>query len=784
MGSLRIVADTLVTIGFWDVSLVILIWVASYIVGLEVLIRIKAVVEPGAERLAIASSLGLIFFSYLTFLLGIIGAFYQTICFLIVLSIILLRIRHLKLFLEEIKSGVKTLSGNLGYVLVFVYSGITLAVVLISALGPAFEYDDIFYHLYSGRMMSLAHRTVSLTDNPYACMPRNIEMLFAFGLILHNEVTAKLIHFLTGILCLLLSYSLAKRIHSKLAGYMAVLILVGTPFFIWEMRTAHIDVALSLFVFLALYGIIRYFAQQHISWLLLSGISICFASGIKYLVFNSIAAFAVTSFVTFFQTDHNWLSSFKKTFLLLVAVIIGLAPWAILNYKEMGDPLFPLLDRFFDSPHWNPRAMQLQLDYLSAIGTPVGVVNPMEHLLFLLRISMRGGEKFHGNIGPLYILILPLIFIVRKIRTENKLLLLFFAVFSVLWLATAQSVRYFLPAVPVLAVLCACAVAEWFQVSIRTNRIIAYSSIAIVGIIAIYSTPFFEPIGSGALHGAKIIDTLPAPVLTGQETKDVYISRHVGNYEALQFFNQIKGQKKLLFWHNTVAASFYTNAPSASVWSSYFYELDTDRSDNLLSILNRYGITHFLCDKIQRHYFLITDPEREFVRKHLIKLFDKNGAVLYQLSTNEIQQPQIYFDFAGHLEKAEYWVPSSHTLRNTSEMVQLVGPVGDRKYAIVLKNHERLGFASQIPPTAFLDFYTGPNICSSKQQQRIIFQLEDGSERIIFEEKSDGSKPYWRQNRINLSDYAGVTVTIIFEGETLDASECSNFVFADPVIAS
>ena len=127
-----------------------------------------------------------------------------------------------------------------------------LLLILISALGPEIEWDAVVVHLFAAKTYEQGHGLRPVLDVPQTFFPKHVTMLFTFGMLLHNETTAKLIHYLLGVLTLIAAYGFGCRVFSRDVALISAGILISSPLFVWEMRTAHTELGLTLYVFLSL----------------------------------------------------------------------------------------------------------------------------------------------------------------------------------------------------------------------------------------------------------------------------------------------------------------------------------------------------------------------------------------------------------------------------------------------------------------------------------------------------------------------------------------------------
>src|SRR5262249_20042560 len=122
---------------------------------------------------------------------------------------------------------------RLGRRLTWLLVGSVLLVLLISALGPELEWDALVVHLFAAKTYVQGHGIRPIPDIPQTFFPKHVTMLFTFGMLLHNETTARLIHYLFGVVTLIAAYGFGCRMFSPDAALLSVAILISSPLFIW-----------------------------------------------------------------------------------------------------------------------------------------------------------------------------------------------------------------------------------------------------------------------------------------------------------------------------------------------------------------------------------------------------------------------------------------------------------------------------------------------------------------------------------------------------------------------
>jgi dolichyl-phosphate-mannose-protein mannosyltransferase len=532
-----------------DILLIIWIWLVAQFLGKASLSWIGIRMDPGLERLALSSAVGLSILSLVALLLAILHVLYSPVayCLLITCSFFGaadLRKHGLDDWLSLVKCQRKASSRYCRYVHGFLvlYLVGNLALIWISALGPPIEFDDLTYHLTGPKSFVATHSLSKLVDIPHVFLPKNIEMLFTLGMLLHNEVAAKAFHCLLGFLTMLLLYAYSSRRWGESVGLVAFAVLASSPLFLWEMRTAHNDVGLAIYVFIALYSVIRWLQSRDRPWFFLGIISTGFSLGVKYHGLLGLLSLTMMIAVHKLIVDKCFHSAIKSAAKFGFLSALGLLPWSVVNFFQTGNPIFPLLNGLFPSPYWTPELTQMIIKQQQEGAVVIGLGNCWEAFTIFWRMLADQTNRFHGRIGPFFFLLIPLLILqVRKgISSEVKLTLGFSLIYSTCWVFTAQHSRYFLPVLPGLAIVAAYASVEWVQ-GMRTQRNQAFSTAVQIILIfmAVFSTPFFGRYGTHPHYGSSLLPSLPLKYLLGRETRDEHLSVHVPSYSAIKFFNSL-----------------------------------------------------------------------------------------------------------------------------------------------------------------------------------------------------------------------------------------------------
>ena len=533
-----------------------------------------------------------------------------------------------------------------------------LLLILISALGPEIEWDALVVHLFAAKTYVQGHGLRPIPDIPQTFFPKHVTMLFTLGMLLHNEITAKLIHYLLGLLTFIAAYGFGCRLLSRDAALLSVGILISSPLFVWEMRTAHTELGLTLYVFLSLVAALVWLQGRERSWLIASAYFLAFSQGIKYHALFALCALACVVAVAHWCEGRKVRAALYSGGRIAAFAALGLLPWMVGNAIHAHNPLFPFLNGVFGSPYWDASLTRIGLHEMTDSGVALAPENTWQLLTLPWQMMVNDNGRFHGNIGPFYLILIPLLVFGRRPSREIWLILGFCFVYGLFWLVTGQHMRYLLPLLPGLALVSASALMSWMDWSKKRRQPwIAGGSALLLLLLACFVSPFLETLNGGAQYGSAIWQSLPWRVLSGQETREAYLTRQVAGFPLVQLLNQQTGPKRILFWWNTSPSAFYADADVGFNFSPYFPKLLSDQEQQLLSTLSKYRVTHILVAQPGQEAYLLTDPERVFAQKHLRPLGQKNAHVLYEFSMEALRQDKVTYDFLSHIHEAQINMP-------------------------------------------------------------------------------------------------------------------------------
>ncbi len=462
-------------------------------VGRTLLGRFRALALSPLERFAYGTAFGLGLAAYGVLALGLLGqlAFWPITILWMALALLGATgtVNNLRDFVQwGLRGKTSPLTRRHGASSELTYSAlIAPAVLLLLVLMFAFclcacfqppaghEWDVLAYHLADPKVFLSLHRVTMLPSEHHSNFPFLMEMLYCVGLLYDDYPLANMLHLLMGVLTVLAVLGYCRRMFAAQTGWIAVLLLVTTPLYLWECCVAYVEVGFGLYVTLGVFAVTMVSSltrtgdgervivadtQRNVrEWVLLAGVSLGFALGIKYL--------ALIPFVLLMGL-MVWRRIPLRLYLgfCVLAMVIA-SPWYVKNIVLTHNPVYPYFFRLFPgSVNWSAdRAAGYQSEQ-GHFGFAHGLDNPVRSGTNLLkspwrlltqpdRFTNNGDSTFMSLTGGVYVaFLLPIVFLRRIPRPVTDLLVLLTVQF-VAWFFVAQVVRYVISLLPLAAVLSA-----------------------------------------------------------------------------------------------------------------------------------------------------------------------------------------------------------------------------------------------------------------------------------------------------------------------------------------
>lgn len=363
-----------------------------------------------------------------------------------------------------------------------------LLVIVASAMLPPVEFDVREYHLQAPKEFYHQGRITFLPHNVYANMPLGAEMLALAGMVVTGDwwtgaLVGKLLIACFAPLTALALLACGGRCVSPAAGFVAALVYISIPWIALVSTQGLVDGVLACYLFLAFYAAwlwndaARQSAEGKSAAALaaLTGFLAGSAVAVKYpaVVYcvMPLAGFFAYSAVQPIRSKQP--SSRRQVWQPLLLLTLGCAlacgPWLVKNWVLTGNPTYPLLYSVFGGA---TRTDQLNAQWSRAHVPPNFAISDL-----LQRIA--GITLTSDWLSPLIVPLAALAFLNPRSRKLAAVTAGYVAlIFAAWWLLTHRIDRFWVPALPLAALLAGIG-ATWSNLSWWRGTLAA---LAVVGL--------------------------------------------------------------------------------------------------------------------------------------------------------------------------------------------------------------------------------------------------------------------------------------------------------------
>jgi hypothetical protein len=431
-------------------------------------------------------------------------------------------------------------------------------------------------------------------------------MVNLLGLALGSDIFARLIHFSTLVLILLITFAMAKRVIPHSDGFLVLAILFGVPvLFLWGSQ-ANNDLTLVLFQLLAVFLLLIWIEKQQTGYLVLAGILQGLALGSKYLAFSG---FVIIILIILLSNWHpirkpiNILNRFRQAFLFGGIALLVASPWYIKNILWTGNPIYPF---FFQNNYIDPLQIDIWSTYMNSYGTGRSW---LDYLTLPINLYAKPGtfSTWFGAIdipSPLFAMSIFYPLAIRHYTQPKRRIIHLLAVVTfiqfIIWAVGSQQTRFLFLIYPGLSVL-ACSFLIWFRERLHYGKKIVFGISAILMLISL------------TIISAASIQVNPFKLFFGEESKQQFLSRMVSDYDGMQFIQSElpSNAKVMLLWDGQ---GYYCDSRCVpdlfqSQWTVLYQEYSTISA--MRDVLFTRQITHLMINQSDTEFFLSHDPTNQ-----------------------------------------------------------------------------------------------------------------------------------------------------------------------------
>ena len=605
------------------------------------------------ERNLLGYALGLGLLAYGMLVLGLAHGLYPAAGYGLLLALAALGVGQFGTMARELRVAVKggLRLSPLGWGTAVLFT-VFAALSLLGVWTPptlAREWDSLSYHLADPKLYLQAHRIYPLPWESHSNFAFTAEMWYTYGMTVGGVPLAKLFHFSCGVGACLGTYAFGARFLSPRVGLLAAGLLASTPLVGWEAGVAYADLAPTFFGTLTLLAVGAGVTRRDDKWLTVGAVLMGLTLSTKATSLVTLALLALGLLV--------WrLGLLKQPPLKAVGALAlwcGLAlavgsPWYVKSAVNTGNPIYPFYYHVFggrgfsadlarhydnDNAHFGVSSERKGDDPRQVRTPSQGALAPWNLTMYLLPGHPPPNPSFRpfndqqwepNTLSPLLLAALFFPAFGRKTPRAVKALGAYALLSALFWFATTQYVRYLLPLLPVL-----CLLSAWVLAQFWTGR--RLSGYALAGLAAC-SVAFSLYVGIRQAAGE-------APVVFGRQTRDDYVTHGFAPYPAMQYVNtQLPAKSKVVFYGNPLG--FYCDKPY--LWGDQQHSTvipyqQLQSAEDLRQALRNLGVTHVLVNWRPKFYPMDVNAGGEVGWVYALTegsgppVFEKNGVAVYAL---------------------------------------------------------------------------------------------------------------------------------------------------------
>ncbi len=492
------------------------------------------------------------------------------------------------------ESGDRGLIGNIAFVMI----AVVLLTTFIASLAPPIAKDTLLYHFSVPKAFIAQGSNAFIDGNIASYLALGTEMHVVWAMLLGGLFSPPAGEAAAGATVFMFFPVLLRGIYgwatglgiSRTTSIVAALTVAAIPTAFHVASSGYIDIALAVYVVLAVAALGRWWHEPSTGSVILIGVFLGAALSIKLTTVFVMAAFALIIFLRGragsqaaslrgdesgghegnVQRPDTQAGSLRSDAVgtlvlsglgaLLLAGIIA-SPWYLRNWVATGSPVFPFYMSIWEgkAAGWDVERSNLFQMMNSQYGG--AEIDKTNYLMAPLRVSLAAQPEnpglYDGVLGAAFLVGLPLLLWAiwrRNVGIEITIAAGVAGIVSLFWLFSSPQLRYLLPIVPLLAVGIAAAID-----SLTDETVGNAWKYSLVGASAAAMLTGF----------AWFCQKAPLRVVLGGETRDEYLTRNLDYYRYYKHLNTEAPPDAKVWLINMRRDTYHIDRP---VVSDYLFE--------------------------------------------------------------------------------------------------------------------------------------------------------------------------------------------------------------------
>lgn len=299
---------------------------------------------------------------------------------------------------------------------ILIYIALLLLIVVYCGRDPG-VWDDTSYHLPYSKHYIENHGISAKESLRYPYFPQNMNILMAIGMMFGGVKGAQL---LANIPIFILSVGMIEVSKIIFKDCFIGIFSIACLFLLEPVKNylgyALVDFGLALFCF-GLLSIMMLGGKKDI---VAAGILAGLCAGIKP---QGLLWGGINGLILFIKSK----SAYRFFIFLLIFIVVAL-PWYTRSYMATGDPIHPLLSKYFGYYLWSESDLLRHNSFLDTYGAKKNILNIFNSILI-------------AKCGIFLLAVFP----IWLIKSDLKFIYIVFIIYILIWFYTGQVDRYLAP---------------------------------------------------------------------------------------------------------------------------------------------------------------------------------------------------------------------------------------------------------------------------------------------------------------------------------------------------
>ncbi len=591
---------------------------AALLFGMQLLQWLR-VAPSGTWAHALAGfGLGIVIIAYAILLLGLFAVL-KAVWLAAILAVMLAcgssQARTVMPAIGAARSYLSALARRPAHFVVLIFIGLWMLLTLGCALMPpdGGDWDGLSQHLAQAWMYAHEGCVRPLWFDHHSQFPGTMQMLYTAGELVDGYFTARLLHWLMGMLSVVWAVLIAQRFLSERAGsnvgLWTAFIMVSTPIFTWLTGVAYVDLGATFFALGALYFFLDWALSRAPKALALTGLMLAGGMTVKMQGLALAGVIMLAAAILTVLQRRGW----REWGLACGLVVLLGGPWYLKSYLITGNPVYPFAYELFGGKQWTQEQADFYEHHQMAFGYgEIPDRAQLAQMSFWRKRFLGPREPYKWLIGPVLLTIRPWDFAVDRSLIAQALLLHWIgplylplvllllvgkrppAVGLVMWLLlplwlwwffSMQYTRYLLPSLVLLAPLAGYSMAQLFS---RSGPVRAAAG-TVASLWAVC-----------ALVPLVLSFIIAWPIISGRATWEQYLNIKLDVYEPSRYIARYLPEDAVIATYGE-PRYYYFERPA--IWAdpghSRLFTYETMQTpQELIARYRELGITHVLVNRV------------------------------------------------------------------------------------------------------------------------------------------------------------------------------------------